>query len=167
MPTLRQLRYMGQRGVKHEHLILGYQERLDEVQGALLSVKLRYLDAQLAGRQRVADRYVEMLADTPSSCRRPSRAGRHANYMYTVHVPQRDDLRAFLERARRRHTGRLPQARAGPGCLRRPTPGGPPTTWPWPARLVARILCLPMFAELTDEEIDRVGSGIRDFYGVR
>ena len=33
--------------------------------------------------------------------------------------------------------------------------------------LVPRILCLPMFAELTDEEIDRVGFAIRDFYGVR
>ncbi len=62
---LRQLRYMGQRDVKHEHLILGYQERLDEIQGAFLRIKLSCLDEQLAGRARVAARYAEMLADTP------------------------------------------------------------------------------------------------------
>jgi dTDP-4-amino-4,6-dideoxygalactose transaminase len=33
--------------------------------------------------------------------------------------------------------------------------------------LVPRLLCLPMFAELTDAEVDRVGEAIRDFYGVR
>ncbi len=33
--------------------------------------------------------------------------------------------------------------------------------------LVPRLLCLPMFAELTEAEIDRVGAAVRDFYGVR
>lgn len=163
---LRQLRYMGQKDVKHEHLILGYQERLDEVQGALLRVKLRYLDQQLAGRQRVADRYAELLADTPAELPAPEPAGRHANYMYTVHVPEREALRAFLDE--RGVTTQIVYPKLVPDQ-------GAYADHPWRAAddlavarsLVPRILCLPMFAELTDLEIERVGTAIRDFYGVR
>ena len=164
--NLRQLRYMGQRGVKHEHLILGYQERLDEVQGALLSVKLRYLEDQLAGRRRVADRYAEMLADTPVELPPPEESGRHVYYMYTVHVPQREQLRAFLDE--RGVTTQIVYPKLVPDQ-------GAYASNPWRAAdnlavarsLVPRILCLPMFAELTDDEIDRVGMTIREFYGVR
>jgi dTDP-4-amino-4,6-dideoxygalactose transaminase len=163
---VRQLRYMGQKDVKHEHLILGYQERLDEVQGALLRVKLRYLDRQLAGRQRVAERYAELLAGTPVELPAPEPAGRHANYMYTVHVPEREALRAFLDE--RGVTTQIVYPKLVPDQ-------GAYAHNPWRAAddlavarsLVPRILCLPMFAELTDEEIERVGAGIRDYYGVR
>ena len=164
--NLRQLRYMGQRGVKHEHLILGYQERLDEVQGALLSVKLRYLEDQLAGRRRVADRYAEMLAETPVELPPPEQSGRHVYYMYTVHVPRREQLRAFLDE--RGVTTQIVYPKLVPDQ-------GAYASNPWRAAddlavarsLVPRILCLPMFAELTDDEIDRVGMTIREFYGVR
>ncbi len=62
---VRQLRYMGQKDVKHEHLILGYQERLDEIQAAFLRIKLRCLEDQVEGRGRVAARYGVLLAGTP------------------------------------------------------------------------------------------------------
>ena len=162
---VRQLRYMGQKDVKHEHVILGYQERLDEVQGALLSVKLRYLDEQLSGRQRVADRYAAMLADTPVELPPRELDGRHANYMYTVHAPERDALREHLESLGVTTQIVYPKLVPDQGAYK---------THPWRAAddltvaksKVSRIVCLPMFAELTDEEVDRVGAGVRDFYGV-
>ena len=164
--NLRQLRYMGQRDVKHEHLIVGYQERLDEIQGAFLRIKLSCLDDQLAGRARVAARYVEMLTDTPVELPAPEPNGRHSNYMYTVHVPQREELQAFL--TERGVTTQIVYPKLVPDQ-------GAYAASPWRAAddltvarsLVPRILCLPMFAELTDDEIERVGMGIRDFYGVR
>jgi dTDP-4-amino-4,6-dideoxygalactose transaminase len=72
---VRQLRYMGQRGTKHEHLVLGYQERLDELQAAFLRVKLRGLEAQLEGRRRVAASCPPMTRSdvTPTTCTRCSR----------------------------------------------------------------------------------------------
>ena len=66
---MRQLRYMGQAGTKHEHLVLGYQERLDEMQAAFLRIKLRQMEDQLAGRRRVAARYDAALADPPLQLR--------------------------------------------------------------------------------------------------
>jgi dTDP-4-amino-4,6-dideoxygalactose transaminase len=163
---VRQLRYMGQKGVKHEHLELGYQERLDEVQAAFLSVKLRHLEAQLEGRRRVAARYRELLADTPLELPAHDVTGRHVYYMYTVLAPRREELRAFLDE--RGIATQLIYPRLVPDQ-------GAYATNPWRAAddlavarsLVPRLLCLPMFAELTDEEIGRVGSAIRAFYATR
>ena len=163
---LRQLRYMGQKAVKHEHLILGYQERLDEIQGAFLRVKLRHLEDQLAGRQRVAARYDELLAGTPVELPPVEDSGRHAYYMYTVHLPRREELRAFLDARGVGTQVVYPKLVPDQGAY---------ADNPWRASddmavarsLVPRILCLPMFAELTDEEVDRVGLAFREFYGVR
>ena len=74
---VRQLRYMGQQ-VKFDHAILGYQERLDEMQAAFLRVKLRYLDEQVAGRQegRVAVRGPALPDATDAAARRRHRPAR-------------------------------------------------------------------------------------------
>lgn len=163
---LRQLRYMGQRGVKHEHLILGYQERLDELQAAFLRVKLHHLEDQLAGRRRVAARYGQWLEGTPVEPPAHDPTGRHAYYMYTVLAPRREALRAYLD------------ARGIATQLIYPTLVPDQAAYaahPWRAAdplavarsLVPRLLCLPMFAELTDAEVDRVGETIRDFYAGR
>jgi len=162
---LRQLRYMGQAGVKHEHVILGYQERLDEMQAAFLRVKLRHLESQVDGRRRVAQRYSELLAGTPLELPAHDVAGRHVYYMYTVLAPRRDELRTFLE-ARGIGTQLIyPKLVPDQGAY---------ATNPWRAAddlsvarsLVPRLLCLPMFAELTDAEVDRVGTAVREFYDV-
>lgn len=163
---VRQLRYMGQKGVKHEHLVLGYQERLDEMQAAFLRVKLRHLEEQVAGRRRVAARYAELLAGTPVELPGHDVTGRHVYYMYTVHLPAREELRAFLDARGIATQVVYPKLVPDQGAY---------AANPWRAAddmrvarsRVPRLLCLPMFAELTDAEIDRVGLAIREFYGVR
>jgi dTDP-4-amino-4,6-dideoxygalactose transaminase len=161
---IRQLRYMGQKGVKHEHLVIGYQERLDELQAAFLRVKLRHLEAQIAGRRRVAARYGEWLQGTPIEPPAHDVTGRHVYYMYTVLTPRREELQAFLDERGIRTQLIYPKMVPDQGAY---------ATNPWRAAdsldvarsLVPRLLCLPMFAELTDEEIDRVGRAICDFFG--
>ncbi len=162
---VRQLRYMGQAGTKHEHLVLGYQERLDEMQAAFLRVKLRCLEDQLAGRRRVAARYGEWLAGTPVTPPAHDVTGRHAYYLYTVLAPRREELRAYLDERGIRTQLIYPKLVPDQGAY---------ATHPWRAAdglevarsLVPRLLCLPMFAELTDAEVDRVGRAVRDFYEV-
>ncbi len=161
---IRQLRYMGQK-VKHHHEMIGYQKRMDEIQAAILRVKLRYLRGWIARRQEIAARYRQLLADLEDvSLVLPSVApGRtHAYYLYTVLAPRRDELRAYLTeheigtqiiypvlvpdqpayRDQHFHCGPIPVAR----------------------RLFEQILCLPMFPELRDDEIERVSAVIHDFY---
>ena len=162
---VRQLRYMGQKGVKHDHRTLGYQERLDELQAAFLSVKLRHLEEQLKGRRRVADRYREWLVGTP--VRPPARdvTGRHAYYMFTCLAPRRDELVAHL--AERRIATQVIYPRLVPDQEAYRDHGWRGVgDFPVARSLLPMIVCLPMFAELTDAEIDRVGRAIRDFYGV-
>jgi dTDP-4-amino-4,6-dideoxygalactose transaminase len=162
--ALRQLRYMGQAGVKHEHVKLGYQERLDEMQAAFLSVKLRHLEDQLAGRRRVAARYSELLAGTLVETPAPDVTGRDVYYMYTVRAPRREELRAFLDERHIRTQIIYPKLVPDQVAY---------ASLPWRAAdslevarsLQPKILCLPMFAELTDDEVDRVGHAIREFYG--
>jgi dTDP-4-amino-4,6-dideoxygalactose transaminase len=162
---LRQLRYMGQTTTKHDHEILGYQERLDELQAAFLRVKLRHLEAQVAGRRRVAAAYADLLAGTPLELPAHDVTGRHVYYMYTVLAPQREALRAHLEAAGITTQLIYPRLVPDQGAYR---------DHPWRAAdeltvarsLVPRLLCLPMFAELRDDELERVGAAIRAFYGV-
>ena len=159
---VRQLRYMGQQ-VKFDHAILGYQERLDELQAAFLRVKLRYLDEQVAARRRVAARYAELLAAAPLTPPPDDVTGRHAYYMYTVLAPDREALAKHLTKR---------GISAGVIYPRLITQYGAYATLPWRSgplpvaqELPDRLLSLPMFAELTDDEIDRVGAAVGEFYG--
>jgi dTDP-4-amino-4,6-dideoxygalactose transaminase len=110
---VRQLRYMGQK-VKFDHAILGYQERLDEMQAAFLRVKLRYLDEQVAGR----------VGPDPAA-----RFRRDKDVAVTTSPAARvaSTLRTRSGRARRaprqapdRHHGHLPAARHAGRRLREP-----------------------------------------------
>ena len=159
----RQLRYMGQRATKHDHEALGYQERLDEMQAAFLQVKLRQLEDQIAGRRRVAAAYRELLAGTPLTLPAHDVSGRHVYYMFTVLAPSRDALaRHLLDRGITTqviYPRLVPEQKAYRDL-------------PWRAgelpvakNLPSRILCLPMFAELSTAEIERVAEAIREFYG--
>ena len=160
---LRQLRYMGQSTTKHDHEVLGYQERLDELQAAFLRVKLRQLDSQVEGRRRVAAIYDERLRSTPRVLPAKDVTGRHVYYMYTVLSDERDALHAYMvdhgigaqivyprlvneQGAYRNHPYRI----AGDLKIAETLP--------------QRILNLPMWAELTDDEVHQVATVITDFY---
>lgn len=161
--AIKQLRYMGQKGTKHEHLIVGYQERLDEIQAAFLSVKLRHLDAQVDGRRRVAAMYAKELSGTPLTLPTHDATGTHAYYMYTVQAPRRSELVAHLDsqgvKTQMIYPTLVPDQKAYEHV-------------PWrksdelavARSFVPTLLCLPMFAELTDDEIARVCAGVRSFY---
>jgi dTDP-4-amino-4,6-dideoxygalactose transaminase len=154
---------MGQSTTKHDHEVLGYQERLDELQAAFLRVKLRQLDSQVEGRRRVAAIYDERLRSTPLVLPAKDVTGRHVYYMYTVLSDERDALHAYMvdhgigaqivyprlvneQGAYRNHPYRI----AGDLKIAETLP--------------QRILNLPMWAELTDDEVHQVATVITDFY---
>lgn len=162
---LRQLRYMGQEHAKHDHEILGYQERLDELQAAFLRVKLRHHEQQIVGRRRVAARYHELLADTPLVLPDHDVTGRHVYYMYSVLAQDRDALAEYLKERSIGTQVVYPKLIPEQGAY---------TTNPWRAAdglsvartIPDRLLNLPMWAELTDDEVDEVGEAVRSFYRI-
>ena len=159
---LRALREHGQ-STRYYHPIVGYNARLDEIQAAILRIKLRHLDEWNARRQTIAARYNEMLAGGDVITPEIPRGGRHVFYCYAIRVPggRRDALRAFL-------------TERGIGTqIHYPVPihmqdaahflGYRAGELPVTERVAQEILSLPMYPELTDEQIGYVADAVAAF----
>ncbi|KLD62808.1 DegT/DnrJ/EryC1/StrS family aminotransferase [Dyella japonica] len=83
--------------VKYQHLYLGANSRLDEIQAAMLRVKLAYLDEEVAIRRQVASRYLAGIRHRHIVLPRVESAERHAWHLFVVRCDQRDALRRHLE----------------------------------------------------------------------
>ncbi|MDP9252166.1 MAG: DegT/DnrJ/EryC1/StrS family aminotransferase, partial [Chloroflexota bacterium] len=159
---LRALREHGQ-STRYYHPIVGYNARLDEIQAAILRIKLRHLDEWNARRQAIAAHYNALLAGTEIITPEIPSGGRHVFYCYAIRVPggRRDALRAFLTE---RGIGtqihypvpiHMQEAAQFLGYRK----GDLPVT----EKVSGEVLSLPMFAELTDAQIDRVSAAVTGF----
>ncbi len=81
---------------RYHHQEIGYNSRLDEIQAAILRVKLRHIDRFNQERRRVAHRYNELLADTGITTPFEDGIGTHVFHQYTLRSPQRDAIMAAL-----------------------------------------------------------------------
>lgn len=157
----RQLRLLRQHGQtsKYAHTIVGYNFRLEEIQAAVLNVKLAHLDKWNNGRRERAARYNELLSETELVLPREMEYARHVYHVYTVQSDNRDELQNRLT-AKGIQTGvhypipiHLQPAYAWLGY----NAGDLPVT----ERLCERVLSLPLFAELTDAQQRSVADAIR------
>ncbi len=157
---LRLVRQYGQTD-RYRHVTKGVNSRLDEVQAAVLRTRLPHLERWNTRRAEIAGIYTEALADTPVRPLAQLERRRHVFHLFVVEAPDRDALTAQLEEA-------------GIGTLiHYPTPihGHPPYArlgaGPVPLsvseRLCNRILSLPIYPELRDDEVQRVAEALRDF----
>ena len=149
---LRLLHNYGQR-VKYHHTIPGTNSRLDTLQAAVLSIKLPHLDGWNAARRAHAEAYSARLAGHVATPRAAENV-EHIFHLYVIQTPQREALEQRLK-AREIHSGihypvpaHLQQACASLGYKA----GAFPVT----EAAAPRLLSLPMFAELTDAQIDYV-----------
>ena len=78
------------------HVEAGYNSRLDEIQAALLRIKLRDIEASIVARRQVAAWYDEGLSELDLVTPVPAKDGRHAYNLYTIRHPRRDALREQL-----------------------------------------------------------------------
>jgi len=150
---VRMLRNHGDVG-RHEHAIIGYNARLDEVQAAILRVKLRHLPEWVRLRQQHAAAYNERLADLPVTTPYVADWAEHSFYLYTIRVPDRERVIAALkerEIACALHYQR-PQHKQ-PACAPYVTD---PSAFPECDQASGEILCLPMYPELTEDQIGEV-----------
>lgn len=151
------LRDFGQRK-KYEHLIKGGNCRLDSIQAAVLDVKLRYLDSWNEARRRHAAAYDARLAKI--GIKPPPRltGEGHVYHLYVIEVEHRERVATTL-RERGVATGihypipiHLQPAYADLGRSR--------GSFPRTERSADRILSLPMFPELTEEQIELVADAL-------
>ena len=104
------LRNHGSR-VRYHHHIIGYNSRLDDIQAAILRVKLKRIDQFNAGRRRAAQLYSELLKDVVTVPREDG-IGVHVYHQYTLLTDQRDRIMARLYREEDRFSGLLPDPAA-------------------------------------------------------
>ena len=147
---------------KYEHVELGMNSRLDELQAAVLRVKLRYLPEWNALRQRHAARYAAALGglDVVLPTTRPG--NEHVFHLYVIQVPSgsRDDVQRTLA-ARGVATGiHYPIPIHQQPAMQRTIYGG--SDLPVTEALAPRILSLPMYPELKDAQIQYVADCIRE-----
>ncbi len=153
---LRRLRHHGDGG-RYRHVELGYCSRLDELQAAVLRVKLRHLDAWMERRRAIAQRYRTRLGDVPALGLPTERAGaRHVYHLFTVRHAQRDALAKRLGEAGVGTAVHYPMA-----VPAQPMFGLGEKAWPEAARAAREVLALPCFPELTDAETDEVAAAVR------
>lgn len=160
---LRLLHNHGQE-VKYEHLVVGYCDRLDNLQAAVLGVKLPHLDDWNAARRERAAFYDECLANVPGIVTPQIAADNESVYhLYVIRVTdgRRDALQSFLG-----------EAGIASG-LHYPIPvhlqeayadlAHKPGDFPISEQLASQGLSLPMFAEMNDEQGTYVVNKIREF----
>lgn len=157
--TIRMLRDWGQER-KYHHVLKGFNYRMEGVQGAILRVKLRHLDAWTEARRRHAACYNELL--TAVGVRRPVEMpyARHVYHVYAIRTPKRDIVQESLQ-AQGIQTGihypipvHLQKAYADFGY----GVGDLPVT----EQASSELLSLPMFAELQDRQIEAVCAAVRE-----
>lgn len=147
-------------GGKGEHLIEGINSRLDGIQAAILSAKLPHLEGWTAARKRVAARYDRMLGDlgwltTPLVAEYCT----HVYHLYVIRAGHRDRLREHL--GNRGIGTMLNYPRALPFYPAYARLGHAPADFPSAHAAQGEILSLPIFPEMSDQEIDYVCDAIR------
>lgn len=151
--TAEQVRLLRQYGWRERYLseISGRNSRLDEVQAAILRVKLRHLDTENAVRATLAKRYLERLAETHLKLPviRPNSVP--VWHQFTVRTPRRDDLREHLA-----SEGVLCGILYPTPVHRQPAYAEPGLTLAHTERACAEVLCLPVHPAVQIEDVDHV-----------
>jgi dTDP-4-amino-4,6-dideoxygalactose transaminase len=145
---------------KNRHSLIGRNSRLDGIQAAVLSVKLPHLESWLEARRKNAARYNELLAD--SGLQRPVAPdhARHTYHLYVVQVPDRETVQQKLA-DEQIETG-LHYPTALPFLEAYANENHQPSDFPVAHAQMGKILSLPMYAELTEEMIEKVCRSLKN-----
>ena len=157
---VRMMRNYGQRK-KYEHAYLAWNRRLDTLQAAVLRVKLPHLDSWNEARRRNASMYDELLAGARLDLPTTTPDHDHVFHLYVIQADRRDDLLDHLAKD---------GIRAG---IHYPIPihlqeayrdrGVGPGSFPVTESMASRLLSLPMYPELDENQLRRVADAVTRF----
>jgi len=155
--TIRMLRDWGAEK-KYQHVLKGYNFRLEGIQGAVLRVKLRYLEGWTEARRRAAARYEALFAGSGVSTPKAMAYARHVYHLYVVRTQQRQAWQDALT------------AQGIQSGIHYPTPvhllpafadlGYRAGQFPHSEQAANEVLSLPMFPELTEAQCEQVARAV-------
>jgi dTDP-4-amino-4,6-dideoxygalactose transaminase len=153
----RRLRELRNHGVsdRGEHVALGFNSRLDELQAAVLRIRLKHIDEMNKRRRQIAAHYNSLLSDSTAKVPGTTDGVHHVYGYYTILVEDRDDLRAKLAKAGISTAVYYPKPlhhheHFSATCRFE--------TLQVAERVAQQCVSLPIFPEMTDDEVDYVAS---------
>lgn len=162
--AIRMLRDWGQ-DRKYHHVLRGFNYRMEGLQGAILRVKLRHLEQWIQARRAAANKYDSLLANC--GVERPTEMpwARHVYHAYTLRTEDRDGLQAALQ-AEGIETAihyavpaHLQPAYADLGYSR--------GTFPQSEKAAQEVLSLPLYPEMTNNQIQKVSEALTSLAAIR
>jgi dTDP-4-amino-4,6-dideoxygalactose transaminase len=164
---VKMMREHGQ-SAKYYHDMFGHNYRMEGIQGAVLNVKLKYLDKWTDGRRRAAQKYNELLGDVPQIYLPIEIAGvKHVYHLFVIRTEskeQRDSLQKFLTEKEIATGLHYPVPLHQQKCFEHL--GYKTGDFPVTEKLANTGLSLPMFPELTDTQIEYAAESIKEFFKV-
>jgi dTDP-4-amino-4,6-dideoxygalactose transaminase len=161
---LHLLRNLGQTD-RYNHKIKGYNSRLDEMQAALLRVKLKHLDHWNNQRRALAALYEQELRRSPIGIPQEVSYSKHVYHLYVVRTPERDLLKSFLDQRNIQTLIHYPVPIHLQEAYR--DLGLKMGSFPESERVAQKILSLPMHPYLKEESIIKISQTICEFFGSR
>ena len=156
---IKLLRFHGTRD-KKTFFMEGYNHRLDELQAAILNVKLKYLDKWVSQRREHAKLYNELL-DGVVELPYEMKGAKHSYYLYVIRTKKRDQLQEYLKK-NGIGTGihYYPPLHLQPAYRHLGYKEG---SFPATEQVSKEILSLPMYPELAEEQINYVAEKVKEF----
>lgn len=158
--TVRMIANHGQKG-KHNHLIEGRNSRLDGLQAAILSAKLPHLEKWTEARIRNAALYTKLLQETSLKTPVTKEGYRHVFHLYVIRTEHREELIQLLKENDIETAVHYPTALPFLPCYA--NRNHKPEDFPAAFANQSQILSLPLYAELTMEQIQKVASLVQSF----
>ncbi len=148
---------------KYNHEFEGYNSRLDGLQSAILNVKLKYINIWTERRREVARKYSELFSTVPQIITPyVNHKTKPAWHLYVIQAQKRDELQKFLKENGIATGIHYPIAL--PNLQAYQYLGHNESDFPIASRLQNEILSLPIFPEITQQEIEFVANNIKKFY---
>ena len=166
--NLRRLRTHGAK-LSYRHESIGGNFRLDALQAAVIAAKLPYLDSWTTARQTHARSYQQWFQETTPvrdgllklpQC--PQNPRSHVFHQYVIRTPRRDDLKSFLEQRGIRSAIYYPIPLPLQPCFA--YLGCQPDDFPESRKAAQETLALPIYPELTEDQIQAIVQAVNDFF---
>jgi len=156
--TMRLLRSWGER-TRYEHSMRAFNYRMDGIQGAILGVKLKYLESWTEARRKLAATYRRLLEDTPAQAPKERADVRHVYHVFAVRLEQRDRWRARLTEMGIQTGVHYPVPLHLQPAYR--DLGYGVGDFPVAEAVSREVLSLPFFPEMTDQQVEEVTGALR------
>lgn len=143
------------------HEEVGYNSRLDSLQAAILRVKLKKLDEWLAGRRRIAGKYDEAFEKLGIKTPKVAQDCVHTYHQYTIQLEERDEIIEFLKEKGISSRIYYPVPLHLQPCYK--DLGYTEGSFPISENAVKKVVSLPVYPELTNEQVDYIIGSVEEF----